>query len=71
MPWDYKTNNPCSFGKKLIVNNLVTHCRWGFNLNWGWRRDELAGMKRMLSLLDGKAIPDNCGDVTIRLMDRI
>lgn len=23
LSWDYKTNNPCYFGKKIIVNNLV------------------------------------------------
>lgn len=42
LSWDYKTNSPCSFGKKIIINNLVTHNRWGFSLNWGWRRDQLA-----------------------------
>ena len=71
LSWDYKTNSPCSFGKKIIVNNLVTHNRWGFNLNWGWRRDHLADLERMLFLLDGKPIPDNRGDVTPRLMDHI
>lgn len=71
LSWDYKTNSPCSFCKKIIVNNLVTHNRWGFNLNWGWRRDQLADLERMLFLLDGKPIPDNRGDVTTRLMDHI
>lgn len=71
LSWDYKTNSPYSFGKKIIVNNLVTHNRWGFSLNWGWRRDQLADLERMLFLLDGKPIPDNRGDVTIRLMDHI
>ena len=33
LSWDYKTNSPYSFGKKIIVNNLVTHNRWGFSLN--------------------------------------
>ncbi|HAT2781381.1 TPA: DUF4942 domain-containing protein [Citrobacter koseri] len=71
LSWDYKTNSPYSFGKKIIVNNLVTHNRWGFSLNWGWRRDQLADLERMLFLLDGKPISDNRGDVTIRLMDHI
>ncbi|KFE38462.1 restriction endonuclease subunit M [Yersinia ruckeri] len=71
LSWDYKTNSPCSFGKKIIINNLVTHNRWGFSLNWGWRRDQLADLERMLSLLDGKLIPDNRGDVTTRLMEHI
>ncbi len=34
LSWDYKTNNPCYFGKKIIVNNLVKHDRWGYSLNW-------------------------------------
>ncbi|ENF6403736.1 TPA: DUF4942 domain-containing protein [Klebsiella variicola] len=71
LSWDYKTNSPCSFGKKIIVNNLVSHNRWGFSLNWGWRRDQLADLERMLFLLDGKPIPDNRGDVTTRLMEHI
>ncbi|OKB66125.1 restriction endonuclease subunit M [Serratia marcescens] len=71
LSWDYKTNSPCSFGKKIIINNLVTHNRWGFSLNWGWRRDQLTDLERMLFLLDGKPIPDNRGDVTTRLMEHI
>ena len=33
LSWNYKTNSPCSFGKKIIVSNLVDHNRWGFRLN--------------------------------------
>lgn len=69
LSWDYKTNNPCYFGKKIIVNNLVKHDRWGYSLNWGWRRDQLADLERMLYLLDSKTIPDNRHDVSIRFMD--
>jgi hypothetical protein len=29
----------------------------GLSLNWGWRRDQLADLERMLYLLDGKTIP--------------
>lgn len=71
MSWDYKTNSPCRFGKKIIINNLVSHNRWGFSLNWGWRRDQLADLERMLFLLDGNPIPDNRGDITTRLMAHI
>ena len=71
LSWDFKTNSPCSFGKKIIINNLVTHNRWGFSLNWGWRRDQLADLERMLFLLDGKPIPDNRGDISTRLMEHI
>ncbi|ENH3201006.1 DUF4942 domain-containing protein [Raoultella ornithinolytica] len=71
LSWDYKTNNPCYFGKKIIVNNLVKYDKWGYSLSWGWRRDQLADLERMSFLLDGKTIPDNRHDVTIRLMDFI
>lgn len=71
LSWDYKANSPCSFGKKIIINNLVTHNRWDFSLKWGWRRDQLTHLERMLFLLDGKPIPDNRGDVTTRLMEHI
>jgi len=71
LSWDYKTNSPCSFGKKIIINNLVSHNRWGFSLNWGWRRDQLADLERMLFLLSGKSIPDNRSDITTRLTAHI
>lgn len=71
LSWDYKTNNLCYFGKKIIVNNLVKHDRWGYSLNWGWRRDQLADLERMLRLLDGQTIPDSRHDVSIRFMDFI
>jgi len=45
--------------------------RWGFDLNWGWLRDRLADLERMLMLLDGKPVPDNRVDVTRRLGDHI
>ncbi|WP_050862182.1 DUF4942 domain-containing protein [Enterobacter kobei] len=71
LSWDYKSNNPCKFGKKIIMNGLVKHDRWGFGLNWGWQRDRLADLERMLMILDGKPVPDNRADVTRRLGDHI
>lgn len=71
LSWDYKSNSPCCFGKKIVVNNLVKYDKWGFGLNWGWRRDQLADLERMLFLQDGKPIPDNCEDVTTRLSNHI
>lgn len=69
--WDFKTNSPCSFTKKMIINSLVVYNRWGYSMCGGWRRDQLADLERMLHLLDGKPIPDNRGDVTTRLMAHV
>lgn len=71
LSWDFKTNSPCKFGVKIIVTGLVKYDRWGYGLNWGWQRDRLADLERMLMLLDGKPIPDNRADVTRRLGDHI
>lgn len=57
LSWNYKTNNPCYFGKKIIVNNLVKYDKWGYSLSWGWRRDQLADLERLLMLLGWKACP--------------
>ncbi|TXE66655.1 DUF4942 domain-containing protein [Serratia nematodiphila] len=71
LSWDYKSNSPCKFGKKIIVEGLVNHTRWGFSFNWGWRRDQLVDLERMLMLLDGKPLPDNRADIARRLGDHI
>ncbi|WP_337264969.1 MULTISPECIES: DUF4942 domain-containing protein [unclassified Serratia (in: enterobacteria)] len=71
LSWDYKSNHPCKFGKKIIVNGLVSYNQWGFTLNHSYRRDQLADLERMLFLLEGKAIPDNRRDVTARLYEHI
>ncbi|WP_156294516.1 DUF4942 domain-containing protein [Serratia oryzae] len=71
LSWDYKSNHPCKFGKKIIVNGLVSYNQWGFTLNHSHRRDQLADLERMLFLLEGKAIPDHRTDVTARLYEHI
>ncbi|ULH11489.1 DUF4942 domain-containing protein [Serratia marcescens] len=71
LSWNFKTNCPCKFGAKIIVTGLVKYDRWGFGLNWGWQRDRLADLERMLMLQDGKPVPDNRADVTRRLGDHI
>ena len=71
LSWNYKSNNPCKFGKKIIINSLVKYDKWGYSLSWGWQRDRLADLERVLMLLNGKPIPDNRADVTCRLGDYI
>ena len=71
LSWDFKTNSPCKFGKKIIVTGLVKCDLWGFRLSRSWQRDRLADLERMLMILDGKPIPDNRAHVTRRLGDHI
>lgn len=71
LSWDYKTNNPCSFGKKIIISNFVKYDKWGYNLNWGWQRDRLTDLERMLTILEGQSIPDSREDIIRRLDDHI
>lgn len=71
LSWDFKTNSPCKFGKKIIVTGLVKFDSWGFSLNWGWQCDRLTDLERMLTILDGQPIPDNREDISRRLGDYI
>lgn len=67
LSWDYKSNSPCKFGKKIIVDGLVQYDRWGFHFHHGRRREQLADLDRMLNLLDGKPVPENRNDLSVRL----
>ncbi|MCL7143463.1 DUF4942 domain-containing protein, partial [Escherichia coli] len=71
LSWNYKTNSPCKFGSKIIVNNLVRGDRWGLHLITGQQADRLADLERMLYLFSGKPIPDNRENIIIRLDDHI
>ncbi len=71
LSWDYKSNSPCKFGKKIIVEGLVQYDRWGFHFRHGRRREQLVDLDRMLNLLDGKPVPENRNDIAVRLNDHI
>ena len=65
LSWNYKTNSPCKFGSKIIINNLVRWDRWGFHLITGQQTDRLADLERMLHLFSGTPIPGNGKNITI------
>lgn len=67
LSWNYKSNSPCKFGKKIIVDGLVQYDRWGFHFRHGRRREQLSDLDRMLNLLDGKPVPENRNDLAVRL----
>jgi hypothetical protein len=63
LSWDYKTNSPCLFGKRIIVEYLLDS--WG---NHGCRYvtgpghsgcNKLDDLIRVMSVLDGKPEPDH------------
>ncbi|MGG6186897.1 DUF4942 domain-containing protein [Pantoea allii] len=67
LSWNYKSNSPCKFGEKVIVDGLVQYDRWGFHFRHGRRREQLSDLDRMLNLLDGKPVPENRNDLAVRL----
>ncbi|MDD8641169.1 DUF4942 domain-containing protein [Escherichia coli] len=71
LSWNYKTNSPCKFGSKIIVNNLVRWDRWGFHLITGPQTDRVADLERMLYLFSGIPTPDNRENIIIHLDEHI
>ena len=62
LSWDYKTNRPFAFGKRIVVRYLRSSVSGpGSSLGWpNMRRcDELDDLIRCLHVLDGKPEPDH------------
>ncbi|HBT6174703.1 TPA: DUF4942 domain-containing protein, partial [Klebsiella pneumoniae] len=58
LSWDYKTNNPCMFGKRIIIAPLLDVWRssWvRFSSDGHTKIDDLA---RPFYVLDGRNVPD-------------
>lgn len=57
LSWDYKTNNPCRFGKRIVVSRLLDVQRYGtsFSHTGQAKLDDLA---RVFYLLEKKPVPD-------------
>ncbi len=71
LSWDYKTNNPCRFGDKIIMNYFVE-----YNANWGFSscysaNNKLNDLERILSILDGKLATDHRNSISERLSGHI
>jgi len=49
----------------------VAYARCGYSLTWGFRRDQLTDLERVLFLLDSKAIRNTPGDISMHLMEHI
>lgn len=69
LSWDYKTNNPVMFGKRIIIRHIYS--TWGkgwltVNYDGANKLDDVA---RVLYLLDGKPEPDHRQAAYRRLND--
>ncbi len=71
LSWDYKTNNPCRFGAKIIMNYFVEYsASWGFSSCYS-ANNKLNDLERILSLLDGKSATDHRNSISGQLSDHI
>jgi hypothetical protein len=59
LSWDYKTNKPFAFGKRIILNHLFTVWRGSTMTLRHEACDELDDLVRVFSVLDGKPEPDH------------
>ena len=59
LSWDYKTNNPCKLGKKIILERLLD-VRWKGYASVSYSGvAQLNDLAKPFYLLDGKNVPDN------------
>lgn len=56
LSWNYKTNLPVAFGKRIVVTGLLHTSFGGVNYR---EADQLDDLMRVMSVLDGKSEPDH------------
>ncbi|HVJ35175.1 MAG TPA: DUF4942 domain-containing protein [Terriglobia bacterium] len=67
LSWDYKTNQPFKFGKRIIINYLVD--RFGFA---NYRvTDELDDLVRVFAVIDGKPEPDHRDGMSAKVREAV
>lgn len=59
LSWDYKTNSPCRFGKKIIVSRLMESDSSGRNYLGTPGRSMLDDLTKVFYLLEGRNVPDH------------
>lgn len=63
LSWDYKTNRPFAFGKRIVIRYLRNQVTGGSGTSLGWPNsrecDRLDDLVRVFSVLDGKPEPDH------------
>ena len=59
LSWDYKTNSPCRFGKKIIASRLMESYSSGRNYLGTPGRSMLDDLTKVFYLLEGRNVPDH------------
>ncbi|TDB45337.1 DUF4942 domain-containing protein [Photorhabdus luminescens] len=71
LSWDYKTNVPYKFGKKIIMNNLVDHDSLrGFRASL-FGRNKLDDLERILNIFDGINVKDYRNSIGMLFDDHV
>lgn len=58
LSWDYKTNSPCKFGKKIIVSRFMDSYSSGSIYFGTLGRSKLDDLTKVFYLLEGRNVPD-------------
>lgn len=67
LSWDYKTNSPCKFGKKLIVTYFLD-TKYGTSVNYRVSA-EIDDLIRVFHIFDGKPEPDHRNGIYTKVSD--
>lgn len=68
LSWDYKTNNPCKFGRRIVTRNV---CHYGGQFVNGQGCDPIDDLLRVMHILDGKPEPDHRQGIASQISDVI
>ena len=67
LSWDYRTNSPLALGRKIIVTSVLD----SYGTANTWRCDMLDDLVRILSVYDGKAVPEHRHGVYCLVSDAV
>ncbi|HHI71465.1 MAG TPA: DUF4942 domain-containing protein [Rhodobacteraceae bacterium] len=66
LSWDYRTNSPAAFGKKIIMDGAFEYWSNGFWPNYPVL-NRLNDLERIMTILDGKPVPESRNKVSAKL----
>lgn len=74
LSWNYKTNRPFAFGKRIVLRGLRSSVTGGRPNSYGYlnhrRTDELDDLVRVFSVLEEKPEPDHRATMWFRISER-